>query len=163
MTGLFLASLWLSAAIVGTTLLTDDVQADRPDPRALLAPGGGPIASLRFWVLVALGFGLAGVSLAVLSVGPLVSVAAAGATGALLGRVLWPVFADSSADVTLYRLAGAEGRVLLPVDPAHGKIVVQSGATRVELPARSDGGKLTVGRRVMVAYVEDGVAYVIGV
>jgi hypothetical protein len=155
MTGLFLASLWLSAAVVGTTLLSDDVEP-------ALAPST-PFGSLRFWVLSALGFGLAGLALAVMAVGPLVSVAAAGAVGALLGRVMWPVFSDSSADVTLYRLAGEEGRVLVPVDPTHGKIVVDSGASRVELPARTgDGSRLAVGQRVLVAFVEDGVACVIG-
>ena len=154
MTGLFLASLWLSAAIVGTTLISDDVARAAPKT---------PLQSLRFWVLCALGFGVAGMPLTMLSVGPLLSLAAAGVTGVLLGRALWPLFADSSADITLHDLAGANGRVLLPVDPEHGKIVVETRASRVELPARSgDGARLRIGQRVLVAFVKDGVAWVVG-
>src|SRR6185437_6795904 len=65
-------------------------------------------------------------------------------------------------DVELGRLVGADGRVLLPIGRAGGKIVVESLAGRVELPARSwDGQPVAVGRRVMVGFVDEGVAWVV--
>lgn len=154
MLGVFLASLWLSAAVAGTTLLSDD-GGD--------APGVGPTGSLRFWTLCGVGFGLAGMPLTALSVAPLVTLGVAAATGAALGRLLWPLFAESTAEVSLLALSGQEGRVVLPVSRRNGKIVIQTDARRVELPARSDdGATLAVGRRVLVAFIEDGVACVIG-
>ncbi|MEQ1502606.1 MAG: hypothetical protein ABMB14_10260 [Myxococcota bacterium] len=154
MLGLFLASLWLSAAVTCAAAFPSE-----PEPEG----AGSPLASLRFWVLFALGFGLAGLPLALLSIAPVITLATAGASGAALGRVMWPLFAEPSGETTLGGLAGEDARVLLPVGPATGKVVVVSRSVRIELPARSgDGSTIRVGQRVLVAFVRDGVAWVVG-
>ena len=66
-----------------------------------------------------------------------------------------------SGEVGLKRFVGVEGRVLLPVRPSGGgKIVIETLADRVELPARSrDSKTLEVGSAVLVAHIcKDGVA-----
>lgn len=158
MVGVFLASLWLAAAVAGATLLDDPPRAH--DVRA--ADHAGALGSLRFWILCSLGFGLSGMPLTAL-VEPITALLAASATGALLGRIVWPLFAESSAETTHHVLAGEIGRVVLPVSPARGKILIETPSRRVELPARSgDGTTLGMGRRVFVAFIEEGVATVIG-
>jgi hypothetical protein len=151
--GLFLASLALSVTLVGATLLPGDVDLDAART---------PFRSLRFWILSLLGFGLAGLPLTLLAVAPCLTVAIAGATGMALGRVLWPLFEDTSGETTLSTLEGAEGRAVLAIGPESGKVVVQTMAARVELPARTgDGSSIPAGRRVLVAFVDKGVANVI--
>jgi hypothetical protein len=153
--GLFLASLALSVSLVGASLLPGEIDLDASAPT--------PLRSLRFWILSLLGFGLAGLPLSMLAVAPCLTVGIAALTGVALGRVLWPIFEDASGEVTLSGLVGAEGRAVLAIGPDSGKIVVQTLANRVELPARSgDGTSIPAGRRVMVAFVEEGVARVIG-
>lgn len=152
MLGLYLASLALSATSAGASLLPDEIEGR---PRSLWV-------SLRFWTLFGLGFGLVGAPLTLLAVGPLLTLGVALATGAVLGRASWPLFEESSGEITISGLCGLEGRVLVPVSAVSGKIVVQTLAHRVELPARSDAGRLEAGARVLVAFVEDGVARVIG-
>ena len=152
MLGLFLASLALSVSLVGASLLPGEVDLGATSP----------FRSLRFWILSLLGFGLAGLPLTMLSVVPCLTVVVAALTGLALGRVLWPIFEDASSEVTLSGLAGAEGKAVLAIGRDSGKVVIQTLACRVELPARSgDGTSIPVGRRVMVAFVEDGVARVI--
>lgn len=153
MLGLFLASLALSVTLVGATLLPGDADLDAART---------PLRSLRFWILALLGFGLAGLPLTMLALAPCLAVVIAAATGVALGRVLWPLFEDTSGEVTLSGLEGAEGRALLAIGPAGGKVVVQTLAARVELPARTgDGSSIPAGRRVLVAFVDNGVANVI--
>lgn len=169
MIGLFLASLVLSIVLTGASLLPDEraLQA-APDPGVdpVLGPQlpalSGAMWSLRFWILCALGFGLAGTPLVLLDVGPMIALGSALVCGASLGRALWPVFEEPSTDVTLAHLAGAEGRVLKVVRSSGGRIVIQTHASRLVLPARSaDGTEIGVGRRVFVAFVENGVACVV--
>jgi hypothetical protein len=103
-----------------------------------------------------------GAALSALSIsGPMLVVAAAGGAG-LLARILWPWFGDATAEIGLGHLIGHEARVLLPVGHSSGKIVVQTQAQRVELSARSDdGGRIERGGRVLVAFIENGVAAVV--
>jgi hypothetical protein len=161
MIGLFLASLLLSLMLIGASILPDErLLEDRGGPQLPAAPS--PVWSLRFWILCALGFGLAGTPLTLLGVGPMASLFGALVSGASLGGVLWPVFEEPTTDVTLSDLAGSEGRVLRVVRPNGGRVVIETLSTRLELPARSgDGTEIGVGRKVLVAFVDNGVACVI--
>lgn len=154
MAGLFLASLALSVSLVGASLLPGEGDLEA------LAPH--PFRSLRFWILCLVGFGLAGLPLSMLAVAPPATMIVAIFTGFALGRLLSPLFEETTSDVTLSCLEGAEGKVLLAIGSESGKVVVQTLAARVELPARSgDGTSIPAGRRVLVAFVDDGVARVI--
>lgn len=156
MLGLFLASVALSASLVGMSVLTGEADLDIAEP--------GPVRSLRFWILSFLGFGLAGMPLSMLAVEPLLSLVVAAGAGAALGRVMWPLFEESSCDTSLAGLQGAEGRALVPISAGAGRIVVQTLAERFELPARSgDGSRIPVGRPVLVTHVDDGVAEVVAI
>jgi hypothetical protein len=153
--GLFLASLALSVSLVGASLLPGETDLEA------LAPS--PLRSLRFWILSLLAFGLAGLPLSMLAVPPCVTVAVAALAGVALGRLLWPLFEDASSEVALSGLEGVEGKAILAIGPHSGKVVIQTLAARLELPARSgDGTSIAAGRRVLVAYVDQGVARVIG-
>ena len=154
MLGLFLASLGLATAVAGISVVTPDAT-----PRGC---AGEAFRTLRFWTLYLACFGAIGAALSALPLsGPLLLALTVG-TSATLARLLWPWFGDASADVGLGRLVGQEGRVLLPVGSSPGKIVVHTQADRVELVARSDdGGRIDRGCRVLVAFIEDGVAAVI--
>jgi hypothetical protein len=166
MIGLFLASLILSIMLTGASLLPDEHSLEAHSDARTVGPQlpaiSGPLWSLRFWILCALGFGLAGTPLSLLEVGPVVALCGALLSGASLGSVLWPVFEEPSTDVTLSDLAGTEGRVLRVVRPTGGRIVIETLASRLELPARSgDGSVIGVGRRVFVAFIDNGVACVV--
>jgi hypothetical protein len=162
MIGLFLASLLLSLMLMGASLLPEERSLeDHGGPQLPAVPS--LIWSLRFWILCTLGFGLAGAPLALLGVGPMASLAGALVSGASLGGVLWPVFEEPTMDVTLSDLAGSEGRVLRAVRPDGGRVLIETLSTRLELPARSgDGTEIGVGRKVLVAFVDNGVACVVG-
>lgn len=167
MLGLFLASIAISVALTGVSLLPEDPPETSTEERWLDAPRpawlSGPVGSLRFWILSALGFGLAGAPLSLLGLYPLLALLVALLSGGALGRLLWPLFEQPSCDVTLAHLAGAEGRVLRAIGPRGGRIVVETALARLELPARSgDGSVIRAGRRVFVAFVEGGVACVVG-
>ena len=154
MLGLFIASLGLSTAVAGTTFLAPVAQ---PQGCARQAA-----RTLRFWTIYLALFGCVGAPLSLLQIAAPVPLAVALGTAALLARLMNPLFADSSADIGLGRLVGAEARVVLPVGAGGGKVVVQTLADRVELPARSDdGGRIERGARVLVAFIEDGVAAVV--
>ncbi len=154
MLGLFFASLGLAMAVAAISLATPDSQVPGCANRA--------VHTLRFWTLYLACFGAIGAAMSALALpGPLLVAVTAG-TGAGLAHLLWSWFGDASADVGLGQLVGQEGRVLLPVGSVPGKIVVETRAERIELVARSDdGGRIERGRRVLVAFVEDGVAAVI--
>lgn len=153
MLGLFLASLGLSTAVAGTAFLSPSGPVD--------ARATHTAASLRFWVLYLALVGLIGIPLTLLQLAAPVPLAVAVGSAAVISRALSAFFHETSAEVGLGHLAGTEGRVLLPVGPSAGKVVVETMADRIELPARSLDGLLSRGCRVLVAFVEDGVARVI--
>ncbi len=151
MLGLFLASTALSVAVGAMQLLAGDAEE---------APAG--LGRLETWVLFLLGFGLMGAPMAMLGLGALTSLVVAVVSGCTLGAISRPLFAESPPPPSLTDAAGQEARVLLPVCGARGRVVVESLAGRLELPARSvDGAAIAVGRRVLVAFVERGVAHVL--
>ena len=154
MLGLFLASLGLATAVGGISLVTPE-----GSPRGC---AGEAFRTVRFWTLYLACFGAIGMALTALPLSGPILLAVAVGTSATLARLMWPWFGDASADVGLGRLVGQEGRVLLPVGAVPGKIVVETQADRIELVARSDdGGRIERGCRVLVAFIEDGVAAVI--
>ncbi|MCA9490554.1 MAG: hypothetical protein KC621_11550 [Myxococcales bacterium] len=152
MLGLFLASTALSIAVGSVRLLVCDTH-DRPTP----------LGRLESWVFFLLGFGMTGAPMALLGVGTALTLGIAAASGVTLGAVTLPLFAESPPPPSVEDFGGHEGRVLLPVSTTGGRVVVQSLAHRIELPARSvDGVPLAIGRRVLIAFVERGVAHVLG-
>lgn len=152
--GLFLASLGLSTAVAGTTMFSSDDVADGPSVRTA--------RSLRFWTLYLGLFGLIGAPLTLLQLAAPVPVTVALGSAAILSHVLSRFFHETSAEIGVAHLAGAEARVLLPVGCGSGKIVVTTLADRVELPARCEGDHaIARGCRVVVAAIIDGVALVV--
>ena len=154
MLGIFIASLGLSTAVAGTALLapagTAEGHAIQAAPR------------LRFWTLLMALFGLIGIPLTLLNLAAPVPITVAVLAAAVLARMLGLFFGETSADIGLTHLVGSEGRVLLPVDATAGKVVVETLAERVELPARTPGGSpIHRGHRVLVAGIHDGVAAVV--
>lgn len=152
MLGLFLASTALSIAVGSVRLLVCDTQ-DHPTP----------LGRLESWILFLLGFGMTGAPMVLLGVGVAATLAVAALSGATLGAVTLPLFAESPPPPSVDDVGGREARVVLPVSTSTGRVVVESLAHRIELPARSvDGVPLAIGRRVLVAFVERGVAHVLG-
>lgn len=152
MLGLFLASTALSIAVGSVRLLVCDTE-DAPTP----------LGRLETWILFLLGFGMAGAPMALLGASTALTLLIAGASGVTLGAVTRPLFAAPLHPPSVDDVGGREGRVLLPVSTTAGRVVVESLAHRIELPARSvDGAPLAIGRRVLVAFVERGVAHVLG-
>ena len=152
--GLFIASLGLSTAVAGTTLL---------GPAVAGHPGAMPaVKRLRYWTIYLAMFGLIGAPLALLELAAPLPLAVATLVSAVLSRGVSLFFQDTSAETEMGYLVGAEGRVLLPVGTQQGKVVVHTLADRVELPARSENGALIErGRRVLIAFVDHGVAGVV--
>ncbi len=154
MLGLFIASFGLSTAVAGTLFLAPVAQS-----RRVAVDTAG---TLRFWTIFLGLFGLTGAPLTLLELAAPIPAAIAVGVAGVLARCLSPLFRETSADVGLARLVGSEARVLLPVGASAGKVVIQTLADRIELPARSDdGGRIEQGARVLVAFIEDGVAAVI--
>ncbi|MCB9697596.1 MAG: hypothetical protein H6738_12515 [Alphaproteobacteria bacterium] len=152
MLGLFLASTALSIAVGSVRLLVCDAH-DHPTP----------LGRLESWVLFLLGFGMAGAPMILLGVGTALTLTVAAMSGVTLGAVTLPLFAESPPPPSVDDVGGREGRVVLPVSATAGRVVVDSLAHRIELPARSvDGTPLPIGRRVLIAFVERGVAHVLG-
>jgi len=160
MFGLFLASLGLAAVVAAVSLAA---------PRGITPRAGGSavhadvaVQTLRFWTLYSASFGALGAGLTMLVLPGPGALLIAAIVAAPLARGLWSALGDASADVGLNRLVGREGRVVLPVGAVPGKIVLQTQAARIELPARSDdGARIERGCRVFVAFIEDGVAAVV--
>ena len=151
MLGLFLASLGLSTAVAGTSFLAP-----------VASPASREGHTLRYWTLYLALFGLIGSPLALLELAAPIPIAVAGSASALMSAGLNWLFRETSAHVGLAHLAGTEGRVLLPIHQHGGKVVIQTLADRIELPARTDDGlPLEKGRRVLVAFVENGIASVV--
>lgn len=154
MLGLFIASFGLSTAVAGTTFLTPVAQSQ--------GCAAAAARSLRFWTIFLGLFGITGAPLTLLEVAAPLPLGIALGTAGLLSKLLSPLFRETSADTGLGRLVGTEARVLLPVGAHAGKVVIQTLADRIELPARSDdGGRIERGARVLVAFIEDGVAAVV--
>ncbi|MBX2797660.1 MAG: hypothetical protein KTR31_08335 [Myxococcales bacterium] len=117
---------------------------------------------LRFWTIFLALFGFIGAPLTLLQLAvPLPLAIALGGAG-VLSCVINPLFHEASAEIGLGRFVGSEGTVMLPVGAGRGRVVIHTLADRVELPARSDdGGRIERGARVLVAFIEDGVAAVV--
>ncbi|HHO53978.1 MAG TPA: hypothetical protein ENK18_24690 [Deltaproteobacteria bacterium] len=117
---------------------------------------------MRFWTIFLGLFGLTGAPLTLLEIAAPLPLGIALGTAGLLSRLLSPLFRETSAETSLRRFVGSEARVLLPVGARAGKVVIQTLADRIELPARSDDGRrIGQGARVLVAFIEDGVAAVV--
>lgn len=158
MLGLYLTSLGFSIVLVGMVVVPGEV-AEPPGRRLLDALG-----SLRFWILFMAMFGAVGAPLILLALEPLMVLAVATSVAALGARALWPFFQGSvTADIGLRQFVGREARVVLPADASvRGKVVLETMAHRVELPALSaDGRRLAIGDRVLVTFIRDGVASVL--
>ncbi|MEQ1503925.1 MAG: hypothetical protein ABMB14_16910 [Myxococcota bacterium] len=129
------------------------------------AVAGWWLLSLRFWTFGLAAFGLAGSLLTLFAVPAiltaLVALVAGGGAGLGAATFFRALNRDSvSGEVDLGRLAGEEGRVVLPIRPgAEGKIVVASMSGRVELIATTrDAEMIPVGTPVIIAGVTGGIA-----
>jgi len=146
--------------------LDHDVQVDSDQGEANT---GGDLwktfLSTRFFTFGFFTFGLTGTLLTLLSVPVVVTAAFAAIVGGTLGFAVARVFRHLTrdtvtADVGLRRFVGTEARVLLPVRPGGvGKIVIETLAGRVELPARTrDRRAIAPGSTVLIAHVANGEA-----
>ncbi len=152
--GLFLAGLALSTVVAGVSLLGPGA-AYRHDER------GSPVATLRFWTLLLFGSGVVGAALCLAGAWGPVAFAVALAVGGVGARLAYPLLDDSSADTGLEGLAGATGRVVLPIGPGGGRVTVQTPHGCLELRAHADDGRVIErGTAVLVARVEGGEACV---
>ena len=117
-------------------------------------------------------FGLCGLLLTAVGAGAGTTLAGAAVTGVVAGVLNSTVFAylrrsDSSTSVGDERLAGAIGRVVLPVGGEHrGRIAVavdgqQRYFSALAMPDASAGTTLDVGAPVLVVEVSNGVARVV--
>ena len=156
MLGLFIASLGLSTAVAGSTLLA---------PPAAVHSGATPaVRNLRYWTIYLAMLGLIGAPLTLMELAAPLPLGISVAASAVLAHLLGAFFRDTSADIGLAKLVGTEGRVLLPGGAAPGKVVVHTLADRIELPARSShGGRIERGGKVLIAFIENGVADVVDV
>ncbi len=160
MLGLYLTSLGFSVVLVGMVVVPGEVV--EPCGRRLR----DAIGSLRFWILVMAMFGAVGAPLALLALEPLLVLAVSASLAAMGARALWPFFQGSiTSDIGLKQFVGREARVVLPADGGgRGKVVLETLAHRVELPAlTADGSDLRRGERVLVAFIRDGVATVLAI
>ncbi|MEN0067898.1 MAG: hypothetical protein AAGA48_37560 [Myxococcota bacterium] len=149
MLGLFMASLVLSAAVAGTSLLATHSSTSAAHP-------------LRYWTLQLAGFGIVGLPLALVGVTPWLALLLALAIGGLFARGVQPLLTDQTEDTGLDWLAGSWGRVVLPIRGRRGKVAVQTARGRIELPATTDEDRLIArGTNVFVAFVEHGRAHVV--
>ena len=123
--------------------------------------------------LAAATFGLCGLLLTAVGTGAGTTLAGAAVTAVVAGALNSTVFAylrrsDSTTSVGDERLAGAVGRVVLPVaGERRGRIAVAVDGQQLYLSARampaasSDAGALEVGAPVLVVEVTNGVASVV--
>ncbi len=136
---------------------------------------GGALAflSLRFWVFFASFFGLTGVLLSALGLGPLATGIAATVLGLFAGSVVTRTVRrlkarEPDSSVGELDLVGERGAVLLPIGPGRiGKIRVALKGRDVELLARLVGDRavdLPIGTRVRIRSMDaDGAAEVLPV
>jgi len=116
-------------------------------------------------------FGICGLLLGLIDTGPTMTFVAAAAIGVLAAVLNSSAFAylrrsESSAAVNEGQLAGAVGRVVVPVSAGHrGRVAISAGGQQVylsacALPYADDGEELEVGAPVLVVEVRDGIASV---
>lgn len=114
-------------------------------------------------------FGVSGLLLGVAGISDAATLIGAGCAAALAGALNSTVFAylrrsDSTATVEDRQLAGATGRVVLPIgDDRRGRVAVSVGGQLVYLTAQAGPGvtsELEVGAPVLVVEVSKGVATV---
>jgi len=146
-----------------------DGEAEEMDVQGV-AEGGSealwiPFLSMRFWSFGTATFGLTGTLLVLSSVPEAATAVMASVMGMGIGigaaRFFRALKKDTvTAETSLKSYAGEDARVLLPIRPGGtGKIVIESLAGRVEMPATSRDGKIIDrGATVIVASVRDGVA-----
>ena len=120
---------------------------------------------MRFYTFFAFCFGLTGTLLELLSVPTLLNLGISGLCAFVFGWIAaWSfkrLYKNAlSADVGIKRYIGLEARVLLPVAPnKRGKIVIQTPAGRVELPAETrDSGRFEPDDVVLIAHIDEGIA-----
>ena len=124
-----------------------------------------PFFSLRFWTFAAASFGGSGLLLHVLGVTGLLAALVSIFLGGLIGTGAAWVFrklqlTESSGNVGLFDIQGAEATVMLSVGPDKpGKVRVVVDEQHIDLPARTQSGQLIErGHTALVLQIEDGVA-----
>jgi len=124
-----------------------------------------PFLSMRFWSFGAMTFGLTGTLMLLSGVPEWTTGMLAGLVGMGIGvgaaRFFRALKKDTvTAETSLRSYTGEEARVLLPIrQGGTGKIVIETMAGRVEMPATSrDTEIIPRGAKVIVAEVRDGTA-----
>ncbi|MBT3221737.1 MAG: hypothetical protein HN348_21880 [Proteobacteria bacterium] len=128
-----------------------------------------PFGSLRFWTFLVEAFGLTGALLTLIGVPSGITLTISLMTGSVLGYLAFMFFRHLTketvtADIGLKQYVSSEAKVVVTVRPKSviGKIVVETMAGRVEIPANTrDKEPIRPGSIVLIANVDNnGVAHV---
>jgi len=152
----------ISADVGGEPLTLHQAQIQRRGKRIRL-----PFLSLRFWSFSTCAFGLTGSLLHLAFPNTIAIFVVSSFMGLSLGTAAATAFqylkSDRvSTDLSLNRMVGREGKVLIPIRPGDwGQVAFQTMAGRAELRASTrDDATLDAGTTVLCTHIEDGMAWV---